>query len=157
MDARNVVVVSDTQFGQLISFVSDSVGFEALSHVEYLPQAFPCIGSCVGVQLHVPVEDLVDSLLRAHLEVISVLTERVDKPDGPDSLGELANAVPGVIFPPGRVEAVRIPVRIRSYGRNMQVTAVRANVLFHTGSVVNMCYGLKETSCQRDAVGYLPV
>ena len=112
------------QVNEFIGFIGDVVFFERFVHVERSAQSLPSIRSRMLIQLHVTVQNLIQSLLTADLDNVVVLGDHVNDSQFPRLFGQLADAQPDV-FPPGQGEAGGVPLAVRDHGRDVQVTAHR--------------------------------
>jgi len=149
VDGGDVLVVVDTQLGQLVPLVWDAILFQVPGHVKNFAETFPRVGSSVTVQNEVTVQDLVDRFFRGYGEHVVVLRERVDNSDLPRAFRQATDAVAELIFPPRVLDLTGIPFRVWTSGSDMQKAAHRTVSLLSASLWVNIHFWLKAQTSQQ--------
>ena len=97
---------------------------------------------CVDFQ--VPVEHFIQRLLVGDFDPVLVLSQGVDNTNESGSGGQLADAVSGIVSPPGYRESILVPTRIWLGGWYVQEPSVRAHVLFGASLRAYVCFRLQK-------------
>lgn len=87
---------------------------ESCLHVEDLPFSFPCVALCVDIYFLVPIQDLPNSLLPGHFQLVFSVAQSVDDADKLGLFCEFANEI-FLIFPPRNRQRVVLDVKVKIF------------------------------------------
>jgi len=108
MHSSNIGVLVNVKVYEFISFVRNVVFFKSFVHIEGSSKTLPGVRSSMFIELHVTVEDFVQSLFAANFNHIIVFGDHVDDAQLACLLCELPDAKSGVL-PPWLLKAAGVP------------------------------------------------
>ena len=124
------------QVDEFLRLIWDVVLLEGAVHIQRPSESFPGVAGRMLIQINIAVQDLIQRLLTTHIDHVVVLGVQVNDPELSRLLGQGADSE-RLILPPRLGETVSVPLRIRSDGWDVQVSAQRAMPPKQVGLWVN--------------------